>query len=192
MMAIYVGALAFGGTLLAATLILGGDHGGHDGSFGHDHEAGNGNGDGGGMADIMGWLPVTSLRFWTFFLGFGGAVGAVLTWRAVASAAVVGGVAGVVGWVSGVSSVAILRTLRSGSVDSSVEASDLVGASGAVVVAIPAGDIGKVRFEAKGRQMDVIAVSDDGKALAAGTRVVVVGEDEDGPGRVVVAPEPEP
>ena len=182
MMAIYLGAVAFGGTLLIATLVLGGDHPGHVGAGGHDHAD--------GMADIMGWLPVTSLRFWTFFLGFGGAVGAILTWRSVAGAGVVGGVAGGVGWLSGVGSVAILRALRTGSVDSSVEAGDLVGASGVVTVAIAAGDIGKVRFEAKGRQLDVIAVSDDGAALAAGTRVVVVGEDEDKAGRVVVAPEP--
>jgi len=192
MMAIYLGALAFGGTLLAATLILGGDHAGHDGSFDHDHGGGDTDGDGSGLGDIMGWLPVTSLRFWTFCLGFGGAVGALLTWRAVASQAVVGGVAGVVGWASGVASVAVLRALRSGSVDSSVEPTDLVGASGVVVVPIAAGDIGKVRFEAKGRQLDVIAVSDDGAAVASGTKVVVVGEDEDSPGRVIVAPEPEP
>src|SRR5690348_3492855 len=57
---IYLGAVAFGVTLLVASLFL---HGGKDIHHGHD------------SADALGWAPVTSLRFWVFFFAFGGGTG---------------------------------------------------------------------------------------------------------------------
>src|SRR3954447_12813087 len=51
---VYLGAFAFGVTLLLATLLLGGKDVHHGG--GHDHDAGF----------SLGWAPVMSLRFWVF------------------------------------------------------------------------------------------------------------------------------
>ena len=77
MLMVYLIALIVGGVLLALTLVLGGavDH--HAGGD-LDHHAGDG-GHGGSFDAVFGWLPVTSLRFWTFFAAFFGAVGTVLS-----------------------------------------------------------------------------------------------------------------
>jgi hypothetical protein len=83
---LYLGAVAFGVTLLVASIVLGGkdtDHGGHA----HD-----------GVG--LGWAPVTSLRFWVFLLTFGGGAGLAL--GALGSSTVVAAVgAGVIGWIAG-------------------------------------------------------------------------------------------
>ncbi|HEY5946186.1 MAG TPA: hypothetical protein VIV40_11875, partial [Kofleriaceae bacterium] len=58
---LYLGAVAFGVTLLVASFLLGGkdtDHGG------------------GGHADVgLAWAPFGSLRFWVFLFTFGGGAG---------------------------------------------------------------------------------------------------------------------
>ena len=56
---IYLGAVAFGVTLLVASLFF---HGGKDIHHGHDTEAG------------LAWAPFASIRFWVFFFAFGGVV----------------------------------------------------------------------------------------------------------------------
>ena len=177
MLAAYLIAVGFGGTLLLATLVLGGD--GHHGTDAHHALSAH---------DFNAWLPIGSLRFWTFFLGFGGGVGAILTYQGVAAAAVIGALAVVIGWVTGVVAVAVIRALRGTSVDSTVGEPDLIGASGTVVVGIPAGGIGKVRFQAKGRSFDLVAEGEYSAAVPTGAPVIVVGHGEDG--RVLVSTEP--
>ena len=176
MIGLYLAALGFGGTLLGASVLFGGDH--HSGP-GHD---------GPELGDVLGWVPLTSLRFWTFFLGFGGAVGALLTYAAIGSPALIGALAAGSGWAIGVGTVATMRVLRAGSVSSQLGVGDLPGAVGAVTIAIDPGDVGKVRFLAKGQQIDVLAVSDDPAVLPIGTAVVVVEQRGD---RVVVARDPD-
>jgi hypothetical protein len=61
---IYLGAVAFGLTLLVASLFW---HGGKDTGHGHDSAA------------ALGWAPITSLRFWVFLFAFGGGAGLALT-----------------------------------------------------------------------------------------------------------------
>ena len=176
MIELYLAALAFGGTLLAASLILGAKHHDHDGGTADD-----------GSFDVMAWVPVTSLRFWTFFLGFGGAVGATLTALGSAGPVAIAIVAGVVGWVTGAAAVATLRALRTRAVDSTTSAGELAGATAEVLVAVARGEVGKVRVEAKGRQQDFLAETDDDAPLPAGSRVFVVGPAAEG--RVAVTKE---
>jgi hypothetical protein len=178
MIAVYLTAVGFGGTLLLATLFLGAGHHAADGAHGHPL----------GAHDFNAWLPICSLRFWTFFLGFGGGVGAILTAQGVAAAGVVGAVSGVIGWVTGVTAVAVVRALRGTAVDSNVGEPELIGASGTVVVGIPEGNIGKVRFEAKGRSFDLVAEGEYSAAIPSGAHVIVVGRGDDG--RVLVSREP--
>lgn len=178
MLALYLTALGFGGTLLIATIVLGGGH----------HQTGDAGHHPLGANDFNAWLPIGSLRFWTFFLGFGGGVGAILTYQGVAAAAVVGALSVVIGWVTGVVAVAVIRALRGTSVDSTVGEPDLIGASGTVVVGIPAGGIGKVRFQAKGRSFDLVAEGEYSAAVPTGAPVIVVGHGEDG--HVLVSTEP--
>ena len=177
MLTAYLIAVGFGGTLLIATIFFGADHNAPGGAHHDAHPLGS--------HDFNAWLPIGSLRFWTFFLGFGGGVGAILSYQGIASAGVIAAVAIVIGWVTGVVAVAIVRALRGTHVDSSFGEPELIGTSGVVVVAIPEGGIGKVRFQSKGRSLDLVAEGEYSAALPSGASVQVVGRGEDG--RVLVS-----
>jgi len=165
----YLGAVAFGVTLLVASLLLGGkdtDHGGH--AHAHDDAFG------------WGWAPVTSLRFWVFLLAFGGGVGLALTELGSSEAVAAGGAIGV-GWASGALAVAIIRSLAKRNVSSEVSASELVGTTGELVLPVGPGKPGKVRVEVKGRTEDFVAnIVEDGGDLPTGAQVLVVAEGERG------------
>lgn len=150
---IYLGAIACGVVLLIANLVL---HGGKD-HIGH-----------------------FSIRFWTFLLAFGGAVGYALE-RAGESATISGVGAVAVGAVSGTMAVMIVRSLAKKSAGSEVAATELVGATGQLVLPAGPGKPGKVRVDVKGRMEDYIAnVVDDAGDLPTGTQVLIVAEGDRG------------
>jgi hypothetical protein len=167
---LFLGAVAFGVTLLVASFLLGGKDTDHGGS-GHDHS-------GGGAT--LGWAPVTSLRFWVFVFTFGGAAGLALT--QLGSGDVVSAVgAGAVGWLSGAIAVTIVRKLSKGSVSSDVVAADIVGVSGTLVLPVGVDKPGKVRVDIKGRSEDFVAfLVEDGPELPTGTPVLVISRGEQG------------
>lgn len=163
---LYLGAVAFGVTLLAASFLLGGkdtDHGD------------------GGHADMgLAWAPFGSLRFWVFFLTFGGGAGFALT--KLDSGAVVAGVgAGVIGWFAGALAVTVIRSMTKHSASSEVAAAELVGATGTLLLPAAPGLPGKVRVDIKGRAEDFVAnVVEDGGNLPTGTTVLIVAEGDRG------------
>src|SRR5262249_30111920 len=138
---LYLGAVAFGVTLLVASFLLGGK----DTDHGHGH------------ADFgMAWLPVGSLRFWVFLFTFGGGAGFALT--ALGSGTPVSAVgAGVIGWGAGTLAVAVIRSMTKSSVSSDVGAADLVGMTGTLTLPVGPGQPGKVRVDVKGRAEDFVA-----------------------------------
>jgi membrane protein implicated in regulation of membrane protease activity len=169
---VYLAAVAFGATLLAASLLFGGkdaDHGGgaHDGG---DHPMGLG----------LGWAPVSSLRFWVFFFAFGGGAGLAL--GSLGSSAVVAAAGALgLGWASGAIALAVIRSLTRHSVSSELGAAELVGATGTVMLPVGPGKPGKVRVDVKGRTEDYVAnLVDDGGELPAGTAVLIVAEADRG------------
>lgn len=164
---IFLAAVAFGVTLLVASIVLGGkdtDHGGHD----TDAEVG------------LAWAPVGSLRFWVFTLAFGGGAGLALEY--LGSSAVVSALGALgIGWIAGAIAVKVVSSVSKHSVSSGVSGKELVGTTGMLM--LPAGPdrVGKVRLDVKGRQEDFVAtVVDDGGDLATGTAVLVVAEGEHG------------
>jgi hypothetical protein len=163
---IYLGAVAFGITLLVASLFW---HGGKD--TGHTHDSGG---------VMLGWAPITSLRFWVFFFAFGGGAGyALMKLSSSETEAAVGAIG--IGWVSGAMAVAIVRSLTKRSVTSAISEAELVGATGTLL--LPAGPTkpGKVRIEIKGRTEDYVAtVVEDGGDLPTGTSVLIVAEGDRG------------
>lgn len=165
---VYLGAVAFGVTLLVASLVLGGkdtDHG----------DGGDGHADDGGDLGIA-WLPVASLRFWVFVLTFGGGAGLALTALGSTSALAAAGAAGI-GWAAGAIAVAVVRNLTKHSVSSELDAEDFVGATGTLLLPVGPGKPGKVRVELKGRTEDFVAhIVDDGGELATGSAVLIVAE----------------
>ncbi len=163
---LYLAAVAFGATLLAASFVLGGkdtDHGD------------------GGHADMgVAWAPFGSLRFWVFFFTFGGGAGYALT--KLGSSSVIAGVgAGVIGWVAGALAVTVIRAMSKHSASSEVAGTELVGATGTLLLPASPSQPGKVRVEIKGRAEDFVAnVVEDGGDLPTGTAVLIVAEGERG------------
>lgn len=167
---LFLGAVAFGVTLLVASFLLGGkdiDHGGG----GHDH---------GDSAPGFGWTPFSSLRFWVFLFTFGGGAGLALT--ALDSSQTVAGIGALaVGWLSGAIAVTVVRKISSSSSSSLVMGKELVGMTGTLVLPVGTDKPGKVRVDIKGRTEDFVATlyqatHDTAGELATGTQVVIVAE----------------
>jgi hypothetical protein len=163
---IYLGAVAFGVTLLLATLLLGGK----DTDHGHVHAG----------TDLVSWAPITSLRFWVFLLAFGGGAGLALTEMGSSTAMAASGALGV-GWISGAVAIGIIMSLRKHSVSSEVGTKELIGTTGTLVLPVGPQKPGKVRVDVKGRQEDFVAnIVDEGAELPTGTSVLIVAEGEQG------------
>lgn len=166
MTTLYLAAVAFGVTLLVASLVMGSkdtDHG----------DAGDG-----GLG--LGVAPVTSLRFWVFLFAFGGGAGYALTRMGSSQLVAAIGALGV-GWAAGAIAVYVVKKIGKGSVSSGVEATELVGATGTLTLPVGPGKPGKVRIDIKGRSEDFVASLVDGTAeLPTGTQVLIVEEGERG------------
>lgn len=165
---IYLGAIAFGVTLLVASFVLGGKDTDHGGSS-------HGHGDFG-----LAWAPFGSLRFWVFMFTFGGGAGYALT--KLGTGALVTGIASVViGWVAGALAVTVVRVMAKSSVSSDVDGAELVGQTGTLTLPVGTGRPGKVRVEIKGRAEDFVANAvDEGSDLPTGSIVLIVAEGERG------------
>jgi hypothetical protein len=196
LLAAYVGALILGGGLLAASAVLGGH--GHDADHDVDHDvdhdaAAHDVGDVHlGAADAI-WLPVLSIRFWTFFLAFFGLTGSLLeAFRKLgligAPPAVVAVLAAVVGLGAGYAIARILRSLKQERISSEVlPETDYPGKAGEVLLDVAPGDPGMVRLDVKGVSIDVPALAADAdlKAMRRGSKVIVLSYKD---GKVSVAP----
>lgn len=195
MLTLYLIALGLGGTLLLASLLLGGDHDGHaagdldaPGELAADAapDAAGDAADHGMAADAaLAWLPVASLRFWTFFLAFFGLTGTVLsvagtTGRMVASPLVTGLIAGATGYACGLGVVVAIRRMRASQTDSTASVDDYVGASALVMVSVAPGKPGKVRLEVKGRTVELLAETEDETAFAVQELALIYAVNERG------------
>lgn len=165
MTTIYLAAVAFGVTLLLASILLGGK----------DTDHGDANTDVG-----LAWAPVMSLRFWVFMLAFGGGAGYALT--KLGSSEVVSAIGALgIGWAAGAIAVMVVHKLGKDSVSTDVDAGDLIGTSGTLVLPVGPGKPGKVRVDIKGRSEDFVAtLVDDGVELPTGAPVLIVAEGERG------------
>lgn len=167
---LYLGAVAFGVTLLLASLLLGGKDTDH-GDGGHAEDTGELG---------LGWAPVTSLRFWVFLFTFGGGAGLALG-QLGSSRGVAAGGALAIGWAAGAIAVAVVRSLVRHSVSSELDCAELVGETGTLVLPVGPGKPGKVRIDVKGRAEDFVAhVVEDGGELPSGAPVLIVAEGDRG------------
>jgi hypothetical protein len=167
---VYLGAVAFGVTLLVASFLLGGKDTGHGAEHGGDSHDGAG----------LGWAPVTSLRFWVFLFAFGGGAGLAL--ERLGSSELVAAIGALaIGWSAGAVAVTVVRHLTRHSVSSELAAADVIGASGKLVLPVGPGRPGKVRVDIKGRTEDFVAqLVEEGGELPAGSAVWIVAEGEGG------------
>jgi hypothetical protein len=120
-----------------------------------------------------------SLKFWTFGLCFFGLTGLVLSNLGVNLPARLVAIAAILmGLICGSLVAGSLRLLRRRQVDSLVRSDDLVGMLGTVEIPFDHSSRGKIRVLVKGSLIDLIANTDDRKALQTGDRVLVVGTEQ--------------
>lgn len=189
MLTLYLVALGLGGTLLLASLLLGGEQ--HADAAGDvdidadvDLDAAGGadaGGDHGVGADAaLAWLPLASMRFWIFFLAFFGLTGALLSVAGFANPVFTGLVAGGVGYVCGLGVVLAIRRMRASQTSSTAGVDDYVGASALVMVSVAPGKPGKVRLEVKGRTVELLAETEDERPFAVQELALIYAVNDNG------------
>lgn len=190
MLALYIWTGVIGLVLVLYSVVMGAHHGG-DASADHGHiahghvahgDVGHAEtGQGADAADTSdpAWTLFFSMRFWTFFAMFFGLLGVIMTVGTRWGEPMIGVVSGVGGLIAGLMIALTMRLVQRNEIDSNVSARDLVGVEGTLLVSAREGQVGRVRVETKGDIVDLLAVSDDAKALPAGTPVVIVGVDDD-------------
>ncbi len=195
MMTLYLTTLIAGGGLLLLSIFAGGDHEmDHDfdvdGDLDFDADVDadlDGGADGFDSGAFDAWLPIGSLRFWTFFATFFGLVGTALVLTTDLSKLMTLAPSLGVGYLSGIAATKILRSLTKGRIGKVVGGNDLVGISGTLMLPASPGQPGKIRLQMGGRILEQLAHTDD-ENMKVGSRVLIIAKHKDG--GVLVSPAP--
>lgn len=126
------------------------------------------------------WLPLLSLRFWTFALCFFGLTGLLINlvqpdlvgWLTAVIALAMGVVCG---WVAAV----VMRSLSRQSVSSLVKPEDLTGRMATVEIPFDFNSRGKVRLTVNNSTLSFLAMTQEEREFQAGDQVLVVGLERD-------------
>lgn len=190
MLELYLIALLVGGSLLLFSLFSGGDDSDADTDAGGDVDAdldGDVHVDAGHDRDgdfdfvALAWLPIASLRFWTFFLAFFGAAGTALTLTERDLGHLVTGLVAVgVGYVCGTGAVAAFRYMRRSQTSSALTVDDYIGEVATVRVAVARDKVGKVRLQIKGRTVELLAETEDQEPIATREQAMIYAISERG------------
>jgi hypothetical protein len=164
-LAIYVGALLFGGLLIAASAFGAGDH--PTGGFGA-HAA-----DAHAEGSLHGQLiALFGVRFWSFSTAFFGVTGLLMRTAGVRGGVVIGVVVGV---AAGLGASAFFRKMTREAVGRVGDAAALVGREGRLLLPVGPAQQGKVRLaRPAGGSVDLVAEATESEALEAGAEVIIV------------------
>ena len=176
MIELYIATAILGGGLVALSAFTGGD-------ADVDADVDADGGDAG--TDVDGtWVPILSMRFWTFTLAFFGLSGMMLYW--LTGLAVTGqlAVAAPFGLLSGLGASWTLRRLQLSEISSSAQERDLLGVEARVLFPISSTSPGKIVYRVREREAEILALTDDDAPLEPGETAVIIGF-EDGKARVV-------
>ncbi len=123
------------------------------------------------------WLSnLTSFKFWTFGGCFFGLTGLLLTFlNPELSPAWILGLAIAMGLLCGSALTSVLRGLKNRQVNSLVRNEDFAGLLGIVELPFDASSKGKVRLEAGGSTLHLVAQTDEKASFQIGDPVLVVG-----------------
>ena len=192
MLGLYLAAAIIGGGLVVVSALgsVFGHGADHDASLDHDHDIEIGGHDldhdlGEHAADAAGkvtdafngiaeWIPFLSVRFWVAFTAAFGILGILMTTMKMGGEPGILFTALITGFLTGTIVHTLITWIKRHLKDSSVEEKDLVGVHGRVLVPARGSDPGKIRIEVKGDIIDLLAVSDDGRDIDAGSEVFVV------------------
>lgn len=126
------------------------------------------------------WLPLLSLRFWTFALCFFGLTGLLLTWlQPDLDAWLVALIAVFMGLFCGLVAALVLRSLSRQSVSSLIRPETLTGQLGIVEIPFDTHSRGKVSLSLGGSTVSFFAITQEERAFRQGERVLVVGMERD-------------
>jgi membrane protein implicated in regulation of membrane protease activity len=163
--AIYIGALLFGGLLIAASAFGAGDHP-VDGFAAH---AADPHAEGSTQGQL---IALFGLRFWSFATAFFGVTGLLLHAAGVPGGAAI---AGVVGASAGLGASVFFRKMTREAVGRVGEVGALVGREGKLLLPVARAQPGKVRLPLPaGGQVDFVAEANEDEVLAAGAEVIVI------------------
>jgi membrane protein implicated in regulation of membrane protease activity len=176
-----------GGHVHVGHLHLGHVHLGHV-HLGHLHLGHAGHVPAGGGSGAGGFeLTLPAIAGFLGSFGFGGAIAASLVGGGGTVAAVLAVAVGIaVGLPAAWAADRLMRAAVNMSTDATLTSADLVGTSGVVITAVPAGGYGEVRLAVAGQQIKFNARADE--PLARGTEVFVI--EVPSPTSVLVEPTP--
>lgn len=188
MLSVYLASLGFGGVLIGASVLLGGDK-----DLDADHELGH---DGANVlsASIGGEpltiqpaqirhrgkhlrLPFLSLRFWSFATAAFGLTGSLLE-LAFPSTVAVFAFASFMGLALGTAAATAFQVLKSERVTADISLSRFVGKEAKVIIPVRPGLEGQIAFQTMGGRLELRALSRDGVELAAGSTVLCAHIDD--------------
>lgn len=196
MFSLYLASFLFGGVLIGASILLGGDDLDADGDFDLDVDAdidvdvdidadldidadhGGGFGDHAlEVGDTVGadaavWLPFLSMRFWTFGTTGFGMVGLLLSF-VMSSALLTAAFASVGGLATGWGAAWAFKVLATDSVSGETTTRRFVGQEAKVTLPIRPGARGKIVLDTYSGRLDLVAQTGDGHDLNVGDRVLI-------------------
>jgi membrane protein implicated in regulation of membrane protease activity len=122
------------------------------------------------------WLPITSLRFWTFALCFFGLTGLLVSFAVPDMAGwLVALIAVVMGLLCGTAAVVVLRSINDTGANSLTRPEELTGQIGTVEIPFDANSRGKVRLSIRGSTVAFFAFTQEDRTFRQGESVLVVG-----------------
>ncbi len=126
------------------------------------------------------WLPLLSLRFWTFALCFFGLTGLLLGWvQPELKPLLVALIALFMGLFCGLVAALVLRSLSRQSVSSLIQPESLTGQLGTVEIPFDQNSRGKVSLNLNGSIVSFFAITQEEREFHQGDQVLVVGMERD-------------
>jgi hypothetical protein len=163
--AVYLGALLFGGLVIVATVFGVGHEVDAHGGDGADADHGSGTG--------SALLSLFGLRFWSFGAAFFGLTGLVM--RALGWPGLAPYVSALVGVAAGLGATVAFRALARDTVGQVSDPAAWLGREGRLLLPVSPGQRGKIRLTLPaGGHVDLVAESDEDEVLAAGADALVV------------------
>ncbi|NET45083.1 NfeD-like protein [Okeania sp. SIO2B3] len=122
------------------------------------------------------WLPLFSLKFWTFGSCFFGLTGILLSYiSSTLSPTIIAIISIIVGILCGTIMAWVLYTLKNRQADSLVRSGDLVGLSGIVEIPFDKNSRGKIRLNVKNSVIELMAFTEESREFTRGEKAFIVG-----------------
>ncbi len=188
MLATYLATMIFGGILVGASMLFGGEDAAVDADLDADvdvdldvdvdadvdvsHDVGDMVAHAGGAASDALWLPFLSLRFWTFALMSFGMTGTLLHFL-VGITAIVLPLAIVMGLGIGTSASYVFKRLKTDTVTAETRIEQYIGVEARVLLTVGPERQGKIVIDSLAGQIELMASTLDPKDIPRGSRVLI-------------------